>query len=607
MALNFVESIFLRTFVLPCSNYTIIMYLDIRKGKDPRYYIMQGFRKKEGGTSSKVYMKLGKASEIRERYGCGDAEAWAHQKLKEINDSIKDDRASVMVSYNPDKKIERGQWRTVHCGHMVLLPLYNKLGLAQFSAEVSKRHRFKYDFADILRKLVMCRILFPDSKRATREYLNDFVDAPDFSLDDIYNFLGILSQEITHLQKNLYEATKNELSRRTGVIYYDCTNYYFEIEKEDTLRRYGKSKEHRPNPIVQMGMFMDADGLPLAFCINPGNTSEQQTLRPLEEILANEFNLSEFVVCTDAGLASIDNRLYNTSEGRNYIVTQSIPQLPALMKDWAQEKKGWRRLGDKEDVSYDISELDLEKEKGHLYYRERWFKEDRSGVKAYEERLIVTFSPKYALYQRQLRAQHIQKALRMIERRSEKSRQTQQDPRRLISTAKYTDAGELAQNTVMSLDVKLIEKEKAMDGLSCVATRLEDSVGEILHVNGYRYEIEHLFRVTKTEFDARPVYLRREDRIRAHFAICFVALLLLKAFQKQVNEGLDQGSGYSSEQIIAALAGMDYNVVRGTGYVPAYSATALRSRCCEIANLPIDRQIVLNRKMRQLLKVLNKC
>lgn len=607
MALNFVESIFLCTFVLPCSNYTIIMYLDIRKGKDPRYYIMQGFRKKEGGTSSKVYMKLGKASEIRERYGCGDTEAWARQKLKEINDSIKDDRASVMVSYNPDKKIERGQWRTVHCGHMVLLPLYNKLGLAQFSAEVSKRHRFKYDFADILRKLVMCRILFPDSKRATREYLNDFVDVPDFSLDDIYNFLGILSQEITHLQKNLYEATKNELSRRTGVIYYDCTNYYFEIEKEDTLRRYGKSKEHRPNPIVQMGMFMDADGLPLAFCINPGNTSEQQTLRPLEEILANEFNLSEFVVCTDAGLASIDNRLYNTSEGRNYIVTQSIPQLPALMKDWAQEKKGWRRLGDKEDVSYDISELDLEKEKGHLYYRERWFKEDRSGVKAYEERLIVTFSPKYALYQRQLRAQHIQKALRMIERRSEKSRQTQQDPRRLISTAKYTDAGELAQNTVMSLDVKLIEKEKAMDGLSCVATRLEDSVGEILHVNGYRYEIEHLFRVTKTEFDARPVYLRREDRIRAHFAICFVALLLLKAFQKQVNEGLDQGSGYSSEQIIAALAGMDYNVVRGTGYVPAYSATALRSRCCEIANLPIDRQIVLNRKMRQLLKVLNKC
>lgn len=582
------------------------MYLDIRKGKDPRYYIMQGFRKKEGGTSSKVYMKLGKASEICERYGCDDAGAWARQKLKEINDALRDDKASVMVTYNPDKKIERGQWRTVHCGHMMLLPLYNRLGLAQFSAEVSKRHRFKYDFADILRKLVLCRILFPDSKRATRECLNEFVDAPDFSLDDIYNFLETLSQEITPLQKSLYEATKNELSRRTGVIYYDCTNYYFEIDKEDTLRRYGKSKEHRPNPIVQMGMFMDADGLPLAFCINPGNTSEQQTLQPLEEILANEFNLSEFVVCADAGLASIDNRLYNTSEGRNYIVTQSIPQLPGLMKDWALEKKGWRRLGDKEDVTYDISELNLEREKEHLFYRERWFKEDRSTVKAYEERLIVTFSPAYALYQRQLRARHIEKALRMIERKSEKSRQTQQDPRRLISTAKYTDAGELAENTVTSLDVELIEKEKTMDGLNCVATRLEGSVGDILHVNGYRYEIEHLFRVTKTEFDARPVYLRREDRIRAHFAICFVALLLLKAFQKQVNAGLGENNRYSSEQIIDALAGMDYNMVRGTGYVPAYSATTLRSRCCETANLPIDRQIVLNRKMRQYLKVLNK-
>ena len=564
-------------------------------------------RQEGGGTSSKVYMKLGKESEIRERYGCADAEAWARQKLREVNEAYKDDKASVMVSYSPDRRIETGEWRTVHCGHMVLPPLYNRLGLAQFSAEVSSRYRFRYDFADILRKLVMCRILFPDSKRATRECLNDFVDAPDFSLDDIYNFLEVLSREITPLQKSLYEATRKELSRRTGVIYYDCTNYYFEIEREDELRRYGRSKEHRPNPIVQMGLFMDADGLPLAFCINPGNTSEQQTLQPLEEILANEFNLSEFIVCTDAGLASIDNRLYNTTEGRNYIVTPSIPQLPALMKDWALEKKGWRRLGDREDVTYDISELDLDMEKEHLYYRERWFKEDRSTVKDFEERLIVTFSPRYALYQRQLRAQHIQKALGMIRRRSEKSRQTQQDPRRLISTAKYTDAGEMAENTVMSLDVELIEKEKAMDGLNCVATRLEDSVGDILHANGFRYEIEHLFRVTKTEFDARPVYLRREDRIRAHFAICFVALLLLKAFQRQVNEGLDEDSRYSSEQIITALAGMDYNVIRGTGYVPAYSATALRSRCCETANLPINRQIVLNRKLRQYLKTSNKC
>lgn len=582
------------------------MYLSITKGKDPHYYILQSFRKKEGGTTSKRYMDLGTESEIKERYGCSDAEAWARQKLKEINDSLKEDKASVMVSYNPNKKIEVGQWRTVHCGHMVLLPLYNKLGLDQFSAEVTARYRFKYDFADILCKLVMCRILFPDSKRASREYMGDFVDAPDFSLDDIYNFLEVLSKEITPLQRCLYEATKNELSRRTGVIYYDCTNYYFEIEKEDNLRKYGKSKEHRPNPIVQMGMFMDADGLPLAFCINPGNTSEQQTLQPLEEILANEFNLSEFVVCTDAGLASINNRLYNTSEGRNYIVTQSIPGLPKLLREWALEKTGWRKLGDKEDRVYDISELDLNAEKDSLYYRERWFKENRSNIKDYEERLIVTFSPKYALYQRQLRVEHIAKALRMIENKSEKSRQTQQDPRRLIATTHCTADGEVAEKSVMSLDTAAIEKEQEMDGLNCLATKLEDSIGEILHVNGFRYEIEHLFRVIKTDFDARPVYLRREDRIRAHFAICFVALLLLKAFQMQLNNGLEEYQQYSTEQIIKALAGMDYNVVRGTGYVPAYTSTSLRSRCCEVSNVHIDTQIVLNRKMRQYIKMLKK-
>lgn len=453
----------------------------------------------------------------------------------------------------------------------------------------------------------MCRILFPDSKRATRECLNDFVDAPKFSLDDIYNFLEVLSKEITPLQKTIYESTKLELSRRTGVIYYDCTNYYFEIEKEDNLRRYGKSKEHRPNPIVQMGMFMDADGLPLAFCINPGNTSEQQTLQPLEEILANEFNLSEFVVCTDAGLASINNRQYNTTEGRNYIVTQSIPGLPKMMKEWALEKKGWRKLGDKEDVTYDISTLDLEAEKDNLYYRDRWFKEDRSNVKAYEERLIVTFSPKYALYQRQLRAQHVEKALRMIEKKSEKSRQTQQDPRRLIATTYCTADGEVAEKSVMSLDIDAIEKERAMDGLNCMATRLEDSVGNILHVNGFRYEIEHLFRVTKTEFDARPVYLRREDRIRAHFAICFIALLLIKAFQKELNKGVPDKEKYSTERIIKALAGMDYHIDRGNGYVPIYSATTLKTKCCEVANVPIDTELVLNREMRRYIKMLKKC
>lgn len=583
------------------------MYLSKNKSKDPHFYIMRGYRKKEGGTTTEVYLNLGTASEIKERYGCTDAEAWAKAKLKEINESLKADKASVMVAYDPNRKIESGQWRTVHCGHLVLLPLYNKLGLDRFSAEVRSRHRFKYDFADILCKLVMCRILFPDSKRATRQVLDEFVDAPDFSLDDIYNFLGVLSTEITPLQKSLYEATKKELSRRTGVIYYDCTNYYFEIEKEDQLRRYGKSKEHRPNPIVQMGLFMDADGLPLAFCINPGNTSEQQTLRPLEETLANEFNLSEFVICTDAGLASIDNRLYNTTEGRNYIVTQSITMLPALMKEWALEKTGWRRLGDKEEKTYDISSIDLEQERDSLYYRERWFVEDRAGIRGYEERLIVTFSPKYALYQRQLRAQHIGKALGMIERKSLKSRQTQQDPRRLIMTVHCTTDGEVAGNAVMHLDEDLIAKEQGMDGLNCLATRLDDSVGDILHANGFRYEIEHLFRITKTEFDARPVYLQREDRIRAHFAVCFISLLLLKAFQIQINEGLREEQRYSTEQIIAALAGMDYNVVRGTGYVPAYSATQLRSRCCDVANVQIDKQIVLNRKMRQYIKMLKKC
>lgn len=578
------------------------MYLSIHKGKDPHFYILQAQRIKGVGTSSKVYMNLGTASEICEKYGCSDAEAWARQKLKEINQAFKDEKASVMVPFRPEATIKNGDWRAVHCGHLLLLPLYNKLGLKQFSSEVSKRHKFKFNFEDILYKLVMARIMFPDSKRATRECLSDFIDAPDFSLDDIYNFLSVLAKEITPLQKSLFEATAQELSRRTGVIYYDCTNYYFEIEKEDSFRRYGKSKEHRPNPIVQMGMFMDADGLPLAFCINPGNTNEQQTIQPLEEILANQFNLSEFVVCTDAGLASMDNRVYNTTEGRNYVVTQSIPSLPETLKKWALEKDGWHRLGDKTNQTYNIDELDLSQEKDNLYYRERWFIHDRSGIKNYEERLIITFSPKYAIYQKELRAQHIAKAIQMIERKSQKSRQTQQDPRRLLEISHCTPSGEDAPITSMGLNQDQIIKEQELDGLNCIATKLEDSIYEILRVNGFRYEIEHLFRITKTEFAARPVYLQREDRIKAHFAICFIALLTLKAFQKQINQGLKPEETYSTEQIINALAGMDYLQCRGQGYIPAYSATTLRTRCCEIAQVPINKEILPTRKMRTYLK-----
>lgn len=578
------------------------MFLNIHRGKDPHFYIMQSVRLKEGGTTSKMYLNLGTAAEICEKYGCDDAEVWARNKVAEINRSLKDEKASVMIPFRPRKDIEPGQWQTVHCGHLVLLPLYDKLALDKFSEEVSSRHKFKFDFGDILKKLVMSRILFPDSKRATYDTMKSFVDKPDFSLDDIYNFLSVLAKEITPLQKSVYKATKDELSRRTGVIYYDCTNYYFEIEQEDELRRYGKSKEHRPNPIVQMGLFMDADGLPLAFCINPGNTNEQQTMKPLEEILANEFGLSEFVVCTDAGLSSIDNRLYNTTEGRNYIVTQSIPMLPERLRTWALEKKGWRRLGDKTDTLYDISKLNLEAEKEHIFYRDQWHIENRGDVQNYEERLIVTFSPKYALYQKWLRSQHISKAEKIVERKSVKSRQTQQDPRRLIQTLHYCSDGVVADKTLMSVDASIIAKEAQYDGLNCLATKLDDSVGEILHVNGFRYEVEHLFRITKTEFEARPIYLQREDRIKAHFAICFIALLIIKAFQKLINEGQNAENHYSTEQIINALSGMDYLHVRGAGYIPAYSATPLRNKCCQMTNVLINKEIIPTRKMKQYTK-----
>ena len=552
------------------------------------------YNKETKSSSNKNFKIIGYADSYKHLYD--DPIKHFEDVVKEMNLKAKEDKNLKVSSSNPVTK---------NIGYFLVKALFNTLNVKKDLDLMGSGFKFEKSISDFIETMVFCQIVKPSSKlKNAQEIIPSLYGVNSFSEDQIYRMINFVGTNYKKYIEIFNEHVKKLFGRNYKHVFFDCTNYYFEIEKEDNLRRYGKSKEHRPNPIVQMGMFMDADGLPLAFCINPGNTNEQQTMQPLEEILANEFNLSEFVVCTDAGLASIDNRIYNTSESRNYVVTQSIPQLPKLMKEWAVDKTGWKRLGDQFDHTYDISDLNLNEEKNNLYYKERWFKENRSNVKDFEERLIVTFSPKYALYQRQLRMQHIDKALKMIERKSEKSRQTQQDPRRLISTAHYSDDGIVAENTVMSLDVNIIEQEKALDGLNCMATRLEDSVSKILHVNGYRYEIEHLFRITKTEFDARPVYLRREDRIRAHFAICFVALLLLKAFQRQVNEGRDETDHYSTEQIIEALSGMDYNLARGVGYVPAYSATLLRLKCCEVAQIPIDRQIVMTRKMNKIIKSL---
>ena len=284
--------------------------------------------------------KLGNENEIRKRTGCSDPLEWARQYVAELNRKAKEDSTTIQLDLSPVKPIPSGQNRKFNVGYLFLQSIYYDLGLDRICKAIRTKYGFKYDLNAILSRLIYARIIDPCSKLSTYERSKSFVEPPKFELHDIYRALSVIAQESDYIQSRLYRNSLDVDTRKTGIIYYDCTNFFFEIESEEGLKQYGHSKENRPLPITQMGLFMDTDGIPLAFCIDPGNTNEQKTLIPLEKKLEEKFDLSKFVVCTDAGLSSLENRKFNSKQDRAFITTQSIKKMKAHLKEWALAPEG---------------------------------------------------------------------------------------------------------------------------------------------------------------------------------------------------------------------------------------------------------------------------
>lgn len=368
----------------------------------------------------------------------------------------------------------------------------------------------------------------------------------------------------------------------------------FEIEQESGIKQYGISKEHRPNPIVQMGLFMDGDGIPLAFSINKGNTNEQVTLNPLEKQILSDFNLAKFIVCTDAGLASTSNRKFNDKDDRAFITTQSVKKLKKHLKEWALNPLGWQL--DNDIKTYDISELDDEKYKDKIFYKERWIKED--GL---EQKLIVTYSIKYRNYQQLIRKKQIERAIKTIDTNPTKLKKSNQnDYKRFIQKTNCTSDGEIAEKEIYSIDADLIATEEAYDGFYAVCTNLEDEASEIVKVNKRRWEIEDCFRIMKSEFKARPVFLSRNDRIEAHFMTCFISLIIYRLLEKKLEEK------YTCHEILKNLKEMDFYQIKGEGYIPTYTRNDLTDDLHETFGFRTDYQIVSNQQMKNIFKVTKK-
>ncbi len=398
----------------------------------------------------------------------------------------------------------------------------------------------------------------------------------------------------------MYENSLKVSKRNTNVLYYDCTNYFFEIEQEDGDKQYGPSKDHKPNPIVQMGLFMDGDGIPLAFSINKGNTNEQLTLKPLEKKILSDFELSRFVVCTDAGLASEDNRKFNNKNGRDFITTQSIKKLKEHLKKWALASDGWKLPGS--EKTYDISTLDEMIDKAtpedkakirtKAFYKERWINEND-----FEQRLIVTYSIKYRDYQRKIRSSQVERARKAIENNPTKIKKCNaNDYKRFINKTSCTPDGEVADKEIYSIDSTLIQKEETFDGFYGVCTSLEDDVSKIIKANHRRWEIEECFRIMKSEFKARPVYLSNDDRIEAHFNTCFISLIIYRLLEKRL------GENFTCHEIISGLKDMEFFEIKGEGYVPTYTRTDLTDALHETFGFRTDYQIVASSMMKKILK-----
>ena len=577
------------------------MRLGISKSKNTiNYYIIKDYTK-NGKRSTKHVERIGNLEEVKKLAGNQDYQEWLKDYVKKYNEEHCK-KEIIIIKKNNKKIIASNININFNVGYLFLENIYNQLKLKNICDNIQNKYQFKFDLNEILSYLVFARIIYPSSKLETYKQCQNFIEQPKFQLHDEYRALSYLANNIDFIQEKIFENSKNVIKRNSEIIYYDCTNYFFEIELDDEFRKYGINKQHQPKPQVGMGLFMDGEGIPLSFNIYPGNQNEQKTLIPEETKIVNNFKMdnTKMILCTDAGLASDEIKKYNIKDNRGFVITQSLKKLKDSDKVKAFNDNDWRLPGDLRNV-YNLNEIRNNEELKEKYYDKLFYKIISSETKSVKQDLIVTFSFKYFDYNRNIRNAQIERAKKSIDtNQATRKGKNQNDYKRFIVDTKSTDTGEVAENSNLSLNEDLIKQEEQYDGYYALTTNLVGDIEQILKITKGRWEIEESFRIMKTDFLARPVNLSREDRIKSHFLTCFMALLIYRILEKKLDYK------YTTSEILKTIRNMNVLESKGDGYIPEYIRTNLTDDLHDIFGFRTDYEINTYKDFKKIFELIKR-
>ena len=595
--------------------------------KNINYYSIIEDYYRNGKRTTKTIITLGndsKVSKLAQEKGI-DVDTWLNNCLNEyinIKDDSKNNEKVIIEKYS-NKIIPKDKINKFNVGYLFLKDIYYSLRLDKIIKYITEKHKFEFDLNEVLCNLVFSRIIYPSSKLKTYELSKNFIETPKYNLENLYRGLTYLNSDLDYIQKQLYSNSKSVVDRNTKIMYFDCTNYYFDINEETELQKYGHGKDGKAKPLVGMGLFMDGNGLPIAMNIFPGSDSETKQLIPLQKQIANDFDLEDkkTIICTDAAMCTDEIKQFNIKDGRSFVITQSIKKLKQIYKDEIFKDDNWRIVGDLTHI-YKLSDILNDEEKSTIHYETVFYKIVQTETAHVVQDLIVTFQIKYRDYLRNVRNGQIERARKKISSTNKgdkiKLSNNPNDYRRLIKEnvevieSKKKSNNEKNSNSLnesskkekysysYSIDEDIIKEEEKYDGYYGITTNLNGDISEILAISKNRWEIEESFRILKTDFDSGTIHLSREDRIKAHFLTCFISLLIYRILENKLNYK------YTHNQIIEKLREMEVYEEKGSGYSPAYVRTDLTDDLHEVFGFRTDYEIISYKNFKKIFDTIKK-